>query len=531
MSQSTSPPAPLPRSLRSRERGVEHLPATEHLSSPRKRGPRPSAVLLAKALVIPAKAGTAPLNFTLRMRTLLLSLLLLSLISCSTPGKKSTDPAHASYWKDQVLTDILPFWKDHARDTADGGFYTTLDSAWKPVGDQRKFPSMLSRHLFGFSVGYLLSGDPDYLMIARETYEYLLDHAWDKEFGGWYDVLDEKGNPLEATKSMFIQVYSITGLAMYYFVTRDPGVLEYIEKSNNLLESKAWDSRHRGYFNGMTRDWQVLDSTKSISSEITPISGYLFYLYLATRDPKYLDQAARILDVVTGPMMDPETGWILENFTPDWQYLPGREDETEVSTGHNIEVAWMLDRYYLITQEMKYRKMAEQLTGKIYRYGNNPDTGFWYNTIGRTYPEQHPDQTYWWVQAYGQMFDLISYRTHNQEKYRDNFKQSSRFWDARFVDRIHGDTYFSVRESGIVIETLKANRFKASYHNAENGLLTYLYLNAWIHKEPTELYFKMLKSEKVEECNFSPIEGDALRVQKISHRKDGSLRVILTGNR
>ncbi len=41
---------------------------------------------------------------------------------------------------------------------------------------------------------------------------------------------------------------------------------------------------------------------------------------------------------------------------------------------------------------------------------------------------------------------------------------------------MHGDTYFTVSESGTVKVTLKANRFKASCHNAENGLLTYLYL-------------------------------------------------------
>ena len=42
--------------------------------------------------------------------------------------------------------------------------------------------------------------------------------AWDKEYGGWFDSMDENGNPVETTKTTFVQVYAITGLVMYYFI-------------------------------------------------------------------------------------------------------------------------------------------------------------------------------------------------------------------------------------------------------------------------------------------------------------------------
>lgn len=427
------------------------------------------------------------------------------------------------YWKDQVLTDILPYWTQNAQDTANGGFHTTLDSAWKPMGDTRKYPSMLSRHVFGYSVGYLLSGDQNYMDIARKTVDYLIAHAWDKEFGGWFDVLDENGTVLETTKSMFIQVYAITGLAMYYFVTRDPEVLAYIEKSNDLLESKAWDHDNGGYFNLMTRDWQVLDKRKSVSSEITPVSGYLLYLYQATHDRKYLDQCEKILDMISTHMIDPETGWVLETFTGEWQYLPGIQDETEISTGHNIEVAWMLWRYFLITGRNKYLDLAKRLTSKIYHYGNKSDINFWYNSVGRQNPEKNAGITYWWVQAYGIMFDLYSYRVLNQDKYLDDYKKGARVWDSRFVDRIHGDTHFSILADGTIKETLKANQFKSSYHNAENGLLNYLYLSAWINHKPIELFYYIADYKENDKIFFNPLEGDDLQNKRITILKDEKL--------
>ena len=430
------------------------------------------------------------------------------------------------YWKDQVIKDVLPYWTKHARDTANGGFYTTLDSVWKTFGDQRKYPSMLSRHIFGYSVGYLLSGDQKYLDIARETVDYLIDHAWDPAFGGWYDVLDEKGNPLETTKSMFIQVYSITGLAMYYFVTRDPAILEYIDRSNDLLESKAWDPEAGGYFNVMSRDWQVVDSNKSISSEVTPVSGYLLYLYLATRNQRYLDQCKKILDHITGRMIDPESGWVLETFDRNWNYLPGVEDETEVSIGHNIEVAWMIYRYYLITGEKEYRGKATRLTDKIYRYGTDPDLGFWYNTVSRLNPDKHAGITYWWVQAYGIMFDLFAFHVSNQEKYLVDYSRGAAFWDECFIDRKHGDTYFSVLSDGSAGETLKANRYKSSYHNAENGLLNYLCLNAWGNHEQVELYFYLKDNQDINDLSFSPLEGESLKVSAIDTSNSPVVKVV-----
>jgi cellobiose epimerase len=451
--------------------------------------------------------------------------IIFSCLTCHSEKEKLPQVLKGQYWKDQVLTDILPYWKEHARDTVNGGFHTTLDSAWKSFGDIRKYPSMLSRQVFGFSVGYLLSGNQEYLDIARKTVDFLLANAWDKEFGGWFDVLDVKGNPLETTKSMFIQVYAITGLAMYYFVTRDPEVLDYIDKSNNLLESKAWDPDHGGYFNTMTRDWQVLDNRKSISSEITPVSGYLLYLYLATHNPKYIDQCRRILDEVTTKMIDPESDWVLETFTREWKYLPGIQNETEVSVGHNIEVAWMLDRYDLITGDGRYSDIANRLSAKIFEFGNKKDNNFWYNTVGRLDPEKSAGITYWWVQAYGIMFDLYVYHAQNQNKYLDDYLKGAKVWDSRFVDRVNGDTYFSILADGRVRETIKANQFKASYHNAENGLLNYLYLNAWVNHEPVELYFYVRNYQANQEFYASPLEGDDLRIKKIIiSRNDNSLK-------
>lgn len=417
------------------------------------------------------------------------------------------------YWRKQVLADIIPYWTTYARDTIYGGFYTNIGVQWELGDDARKYPSMISRHIFSYAVAYLLSGDEKYLDIARETKDFLIDHAWDKEYGGWFDLLDREGDPLEKTKSLFIQAYAITGLTMYYIVTHDKKVLHYIEQSNFLLETKAWDNTKGGYFNRMTRDWKVLDSRKTLASQLAPVSGYLLYLYLATRDQKYLDQSVKIMDNTIFHTICKKYGWALETFDKDWSYLGGSSEK--VNIGHNLEVAWILMRLWLLNNNPSYLRTVNDLEQNLRKYGYAEENGFWFTGIEKANPENHDDFTYWWVQAYGNMFDLCAFRTSARKMFLCDFEKGARFWDSFFIDREHGDTFFSVFQSGRVKDSIKANPFKASYHSMEHCLLNYMYLNLWVNYQPVVLHFTVKTDAKADTLYPVFIEDSRVKIKKV----------------
>lgn len=443
------------------------------------------------------------------------SFLLTIFSSCNNSPIKTSEVLSGNYWKEQALKDIIPFWTKYAQDKKSGAFFTNLDSLWVPFGSRDKYPSMISRHLFSYSVAYLLSGDEDNMKIADSTAKWLLDNAWDKEYGGWFDALDAEGKPVQTTKTTFVQVYAITGLTLYYFVTRDTTVLRYIEKSNDLLESKVWDNKSGGYFNMMNRDWRIADSNKSFSSQVTPVSGYLFYLYQATREKKYLDQINKIMANTMNKMVDWESGWILENFDSDWKYIPGREDETEINIGHNIEAATMLLRYYLLMGTRDHLNSAKILTGKINSYGALHDKEIWLTSVNRTSSARHAGNTYWWIQAYGNMFNLYLYHVLGERSYLDGFQKGSEFWDSFFMDKRHGDTYFSVDTAGRPDDRTKATRFKTSYHSIEQCLLNMLCLNLWVNNTPVEFHFKISSSREGDILFPSILEDKNIEVSKV----------------
>lgn len=187
----------------------------------------------------------------MRHRVFYLLLPTLGLIGCA----KTQHDVHmdGTYWRNQALTDILPFWTKYAVDSVHGAFHCDLDQNWVPVGDT-KYPSMIARNLFSYSAAYYMGGRKEDIEMADEIKNYLLTHAWDSLHGGWYDELTISGEPKQRTKSTFVQAYVITGLALYYVVTHDAEVLDYINRTNELLEERVWDKDKGGYFDLCQRD-------------------------------------------------------------------------------------------------------------------------------------------------------------------------------------------------------------------------------------------------------------------------------------
>jgi len=429
---------------------------------------------------------------------LFLLLLIIIQAGCGNGTSPVSNVQDGRYWKDQAINDILPYWTDNAMDRDSGAFITNLDAQWKHGSDSRKYPSMIGRHIFSYSVAYLMTGTEEYLDIAEQTKDFLLEKAWDTEHGGWYDVLNRDGTPDIRTRNMFIQTYALTGLAMYYFVTHDREVLEYIIETDRHLETAMLDSLNGGYYNVAGNDWQIIDSNKSFASQVAPVSGYLLYMYLATGDSVYLERSRRIMDWVSDRMRDPGSGWILEYFDRNWSML--ESDPDIINVGHNIEVAWMLLRLTMLNGTGGIPETARQLEDLLYAATFREETGLWLTTLGRRDPRITDDFTYWWIQAYGNMYSLCSYRISGNKERLDHFIKGAEFWDSYFLDRDNGDTFTSVYHNGVAKDSTKANPYKTSYHSIEQCLLNYLYLSFWVNHELVRLHFRIM----------DPREGDLL---------------------
>ncbi|PRY12437.1 mannose/cellobiose epimerase-like protein (N-acyl-D-glucosamine 2-epimerase family) [Pontibacter ummariensis] len=414
--------------------------------------------------------------------------ILLFIVSCHLSAAIAQEAMHGDYWKQQVLDDVLAPWQKHAKDQEYGAYHTYLNKDWEVVGPDKKYPGMIARHMFSFSVGYLLSGESQHLNLARDAFEFLVKNAWDEQYGGWYYELDRAGKVLSRDKDMFTHAYAITGLAMYYIVTRDARVKSYLDRSIRVLEEHAWDKANGGgYFQGLHRDLSVKDANKVFSPQLAPVSGYLLYLHAATGQDKYLKISERILDTTLKHMEDKRTGWVMEAYDRNW--APLVEKNRMMNTGHNVEVAWMLMRLYALTGKEGYREKALALNENLIRYAFDPETGMWYHRLKVDSPEEHSQDSPWWVQAYGNMLQLYLYAHLGEECFWENYQKGAAFWNKHFLDAERGGEFTSVGRDGSLLDSSKAGKYKTSYHAVENGLLNMMYLDYWVNRQPLTLYY------------------------------------------
>lgn len=418
------------------------------------------------------------------------------------------------FWRDQGLVDVLAHWTEHGSDREHGAFFSNLDRTWQPVGTMNKYPGMVSRHLFSYAAAYLMTGDEAHLEVAEEVFDFLIEHGWDAEYGGWYDEVDRTGKVVETSKDLFNQAYAVTGLAMYYFVTHDARAGEYIDRSLQILEAHAWDEKSGGYVRSLNRDLTVKATGKDFSPQIAHVSGYLMYLYPATRDRRHLQQMERVMAVVLDRMRDPETGWVMGRFDRDWVPTTPRE-EVRINVGHNLETAWLLLRLHQLTGNERYRETAARLGEDMLRHGFDPRGGAWLHQVSLATPAVHGETTPWWIQAYGNMVQLYQYRVTGDPRHLEVFRSGAEFWNDAFIDPDHGAAYLSVFLDGRLHRGDKGVRTKTSYHSMEYALLNYLYLNLWVSKQPVELYFRVDGPAGTGTLYPSPIEGPGVRIARV----------------
>ena len=126
---------------------------------------------------------------------------------------------------EEELTDnILPFWMNRMTDEANGGFYGRITGTGILMPETEKGAVLNARILWTFSAAYRLLKKEEYLSAATRAKRYVIDHFYDREFGGIYWSLDCEGRPLDTKKQIYAIGFAIYGLSEYHRATGDAGI-------------------------------------------------------------------------------------------------------------------------------------------------------------------------------------------------------------------------------------------------------------------------------------------------------------------
>jgi len=127
---------------------------------------------------------------------------------------------------------LLPFWLDNSIDEEYGGYLTYFNRDGSKMDRTNKTLIMQLRMIFTFASahrdGY---GDGRCEQAARQGVDFVLDHLWDRDYGGWYWICDREGKKVDDSKIMYGHCFGVYSMAEYNLAIDDKRGWEYANKT------------------------------------------------------------------------------------------------------------------------------------------------------------------------------------------------------------------------------------------------------------------------------------------------------------
>lgn len=360
-------------------------------------------------------------------------------VLAQSPQKNLEVPSQQEQLKNELneaLTKgLLQLWYPRAIDEEMGGFYSSFAYDWKLGENQNKMIVTQARHVWTTAKAALLFPENIlYKKTAEHGFRFLKDKMWDNTYGGFHDLVNRQGNPMEKGvygeyKRTYGNAFAIYGLSAYYALSKDEEALALAQKTFLWLEENAHDAVYGGYFPSLTIEGKaVLDNPdekilnnigvlyKDQNTSIHLLEAFT-ELYKVWPDVRVATRLKEMLTLVRDTIAA-KPGYLRLFFYRDWTPVSLRDssetvrkahyDIDHISFGHDIETAFLLleASYALGKFELeKTMSIAKMMVDHTMANGFDPAYGGIYEQ-GYYFKESDSitiidNRKNWWAQAEG----------------------------------------------------------------------------------------------------------------------------------
>ncbi len=367
--------------------------------------------------------------------------------------------ACSEQYKNDLKSNIMPFWLDKGLDHVYGGVYTCLDRNGD-IMDTTK--SVWFQGRFGFIGAYAYNNmeqNENWLAASKSCIDFIEAHCFDPEDGRMYFEVMADGTPLRKRRYVFSECFAAIAMSEYSLASGD----------------KSYASKALRLFNDIRRFIATPGVLPAKYLPTQPAIGHSITMIL-------INTAASIRKAISDPVLDeqidesieklklfihPEFKALLEMVTPDGKLIDTCCGRT-VNPGHCIETAWFL------LEEARYRNwdkqlvaMATQILDWSWEWGWDEEFGGIINFRDcRNFPPQDysQDMKFWWPQCETVIATLYAYIATRDEKYLDMHKKAHEWMYQHFPDTENPEWYGYLHRDGTVAQAAKGNLFKGPFH-------------------------------------------------------------------
>lgn len=382
-----------------------------------------------------------------------------------------SDTRLAASVRQELLEDILPFWRDRTIDERRGGFIGHMSNDLHVQDDVPKGLILNARILWTFSAVCRYTGLEADRALARRAYDCLTHSFLDKQHGGWFWEIDPSGAVLNDSKKTYGQAFCIYALAEHYRTFQEPGVLQQAIDIFNRLDACVRDERYGGYFEVMSRDWQPgedmrlsdkdMNEKKSMNNHLHLLEAYTSLLRVWP-DPQLARRLRELIELFRGRILNAERTHFHHFFDETWAVR-----SQSYTFGHDIEGSWLLCEAAEVLGDERLlpevQAVATRIAWAVLEEGLDSDGGLCY--LGRDGRVVNRNRE-WWPQAEAVVGFYNAWQLTRAHAFRRAAARCWRFIRDHMVDRQHGEWFWCSRPDGTPDLTQpKVSAWKGPYHN------------------------------------------------------------------
>jgi N-acylglucosamine 2-epimerase len=407
--------------------------------------------------------------------------------------QKATDNLRRFY-EEQLSQNILPFWLEKAIDPEFGGYFTCFTNTGEQLLNKDKYVWSQGRFVWVLSKLAELTGDMNYLNLAKSGLDFLSDHCFLPN-GNSVFLLSREGEPKEQVTgqgydtSIYVDCFVVLGFAKYAMIAKNQPALESALRVYDSIISRI----DRGEFR--TDPYPIPKGYKAhgipmillnTSQEMAAALAKFEHPRLESVNKRCSSYLKEILEIFLAP-----NGLVMEMVNPSL-----KQDDTVlgryVNPGHSIEDMWFIIHQAIKIGDQQIINGAVSVIEKMFEIGWDNEFGGLFLYVDKDGGKPHGSDTgfsdttmlnklksdwnnkLWWVHSEALYCTLLGYRLTGKESLFNLYQKTHDYTFATFPNSNSkiGEWIQIRSRSGQPVQKIVALPVKDPFHIARNFILT-----------------------------------------------------------
>jgi N-acylglucosamine 2-epimerase len=363
------------------------------------------------------------------------------------------------HYESFLLDNCIPFWMNHALDREYGGYLTCLDRKGN-VYNTDKSVWFQGRGTWMFSKLYNdVEKKEEWLDAAQLGYDFLVKYCYDEDKRMFFTVTRD-GRPLQKRRYMFSETFAIIACAEYYKATGDEEALKLAKDTFlRVVDLYKDPSKTVPKINPKTR------RTKGLSLPMILLST-IQVLREVDKDPLLDELAKEMTDTIFRDFVKPGEKALFETVGENGERLDSPQGRC-INPGHSIETVWFLIHEGLYRNDQSLIDRAIEILDWSLDIGWDKVYGgilYFVDIEGKPAEQLEWDMKLWWPHTEALYALLLAYDITKDPKYADWFNKIHEYSFDRFADKEYGEWFGYLHRDGTVSNTLKGSLWKGPFH-------------------------------------------------------------------